>query len=144
MATTIPESTEEKSTFMKEIIIAAIGVVSTAVSACITSFAKTIGHKKEIEILNTKILVNEKEKTRFIEENATLKIKITDLKAQLNKLTEIPLTLKKGVYYDKEGNAFCPACRANALFVPLSRISHTEYVIEYKCPNCQNFIDARR
>jgi hypothetical protein len=68
---------------------------------------------------------------------------ISQLKIQLKANTEIPLTLKNGVYYDKDGNAFCPACHGSTpkQYVPLSDFTHYDRKsVSYHCPKCDMYL----
>jgi FtsZ-binding cell division protein ZapB len=73
---------------------------------------------------------------------AELKNENTQLKNQVQELTDNPLTLEGGVWRDKKGNAFCPACYANnpplyaALRIEQGTDKHDKTWIRMSCPKC--------
>ena len=68
------------------------------------------------------------------EENKKLKNKNLELEKKLQNFTDFSLK-PDGIYYDKNGIPFCPACFANAKFVPLSQRHGTSYY-SHVCPAC--------
>jgi hypothetical protein len=68
---------------------------------------------------------------------------INALKEKIRLLTEIPLTLKNGIYFNGEGYPFCPACRGSVppLFIPLTKLRTHERTIEYQCSKCKTYFE---
>jgi len=77
--------------------------------------------------------------------HAKLLAENSKLKEKLRLFTDMPLKLKDGIYYDKEGNAFCPACRGKnpPQFMPLLKFRTYDTYGEYKCPNCDKFLQTK-
>jgi hypothetical protein len=104
---------------MTNIITAAL---SSVIGSAITAFfsrKKSVGIKKELKATKAEIAV---------------------LKTRLNELTTNPLTLKEGIYYDADGNTYCPACYGSPYDrTPLSILNQQSSWILYRCPKC----DAR-
>jgi hypothetical protein len=59
------------------------------------------------------------------------------LKTKLHEKTTNPLTLSDGIYYDREGRAFCPACYGSEeKRIPMSKANEIGAWILYECPKC--------
>jgi hypothetical protein len=81
---------------------------------------------KEISELQTAIAELTNETTGLKEEIRRLKFK-----------KDNPLSLKEGIYYDTEENAYCPACYGSKeQRIPLSRINEIGTWVLYMCPAC--------
>jgi hypothetical protein len=74
----------------------------------------------------------------------------TELKQRVKELTDNPITLKDGVWYDRRGNVFCPACYANdpplyaALRVEQGTDEHGDTWIKRACTKCEKRFDDGR
>jgi hypothetical protein len=68
--------------------------------------------------------------------------KMQKIKNLLKAYTDPPLILKKGIYYDTEGNPFCPACRADVPphNAPLQEFhGYDRKSNELHCPRCDKY-----
>jgi hypothetical protein len=56
----------------------------------------------------------------------------------LNEFTKKPLVLKNGVYYDTDGNSYCPACYGSPYNrIPLRTLNQQGSWALYQCPKCK-------
>ena len=66
--------------------------------------------------------------------NAGQSKKIDELENKIRLLAEFKLV--NGVYFDKEGNPFCPACHGNGKIMALTEVPTYENCCQYICPSC--------
>jgi hypothetical protein len=71
--------------------------------------------EKELSASKARETKFETENLRFKLDNEQLKTKIGELKDQIDEMNL--LTLKYGVYWDKDGNVYCPKCKTPGLTV---------------------------
>jgi hypothetical protein len=84
-------------------------------------------------------LVMSKRKSSGIQnELKTVKAENIRLNKLLNEFTKNPLVLKHGIYYDTDGNAYCPACYGSPYDrIPLSPLNQQGSWTLYRCPKCK-------
>lgn len=108
-------------------------IIITIITAGFASLPVTVSML--LSAANNKLLKRENKqlKSRILE----LENKNKDLKNRIiefEKRTE--LTLKNGIYYDINDNAFCPKCYANGKRMVLDTINH-DGDIWYICKSCR-------
>jgi regulator of replication initiation timing len=131
-------------------ILSGFGVaVVSSFTAIIVSLIKKNVLKKDNKAVKAE---NERLKKRLDEltdnppekqELEKAKTEIQQLKESLAKFTKDPLALKEGIYYDADGNVYCPACCGS----PYERIPLKTYIrqgswIRYQCPKCHEKYDT--
>jgi hypothetical protein len=93
-----------------------IGSVLAVVISVFVARKKNSGIKKELEATKTEI---------------------KKLKSRLAEFTINPLTLKNGIYYDADGNTYCPACYGSPYErIPLKTHIQRSSWTQYQCPKC--------
>jgi hypothetical protein len=93
------------------------GIVVSAIASSFLTKRKSRGIQKELMITKA--------------EN----MRLTKL---LNEFTKNPLVLKNGIYYDTDGNAYCPACYGSPYDrIPLNPLNQQGSWTLYRCPKCK-------
>lgn len=78
--------------------------------------------KERIEFANEKYASLEATKVRLESENGALRERVGQLEARVAQLGGSNLRLKYGVYWDAEGNPYCPKCKT-----PTSQVHWATY-----------------
>jgi hypothetical protein len=70
--------------------------------------------------------------------NKAMTAEIQYLKTRLDEFIKNPLTLKNGIYYDTNGNPYCPACYGSPYDrIPLNIVNKQGSWTLYHCPKCR-------